>query len=418
MPDLTEARVARFVQAGVPEGKESLTLWSETQRGLGLRLRAGGGAAFVYVYRPVGAGRAAAPRRVTLGRWPSLSLRQAQSAAAALAGDIALRKDPAAERRVEKLRTRQVLSHALDAYEISIKRRGLVNVAPMMSTLRRGLEPLLDKAIDTLTRRDIVQQIDALDHSGRPGAAQDLRAVSRSMFEFAVTKGLIGFNPLAGLRRPRSSRAERLQEGRGGRALPDSEIGALWTTAGVLGPFGGLLRLALLTGYRRSELSGLRWSDIHTDRIVVQAERTKMGVTHAVPLTALMKTILSAQPRTTSDLVFPSSASGGEMSGWSSLMDRAVKLSGVDVRLHDLRRSTRTLMSRCGVSEEVAELAIGHVRSGLVALYNKDQAWPARVDAFERVSTHIAGVIASSGDESEGEASNVVTPMRAAAKRA
>ena len=48
------------------------------------------------------------------------------------------------------------------------------------------------------------------------------------------------------------------------------------------------------------------------------------------------------------------------------------------------------------------------------AIYNKDQAWAARVDAFEKVSAHIAGVIASSGDENEGEARNVVTPMRAA----
>ena len=30
-------------------------------------------------------------------------------------------------------------------------------------------------------------------------------------------------------------------------------------------------------------------------------------------------------------------------------------------------------MSRLGVSEEVAELAIGHVRRGLVGTYNKDQ---------------------------------------------
>ena len=60
------------------------------------------------------------------------------------------------------------------------------------------------------------------------------------------------------------------------------------------------------------------------------------------------------------------------------------------------------------------KLAIGHVRRGLIGVYNKDQAWPARSDAFEKISAHIAGVIASSGDESEGEARNVVTQLRAA----
>ncbi len=59
-------------------------------------------------------------------------------------------------------------------------------------------------------------------------------------------------------------------------------------------------------------------------------------------------------------------------------------------------------------------MCIGHARKGLVGTYNKNSAWASRVEAFEKVSTHIAGVIASSGDESDGEARNVVTPMRAA----
>ena len=55
-------------------------------------------------------------------------------------------------------------------------------------------------------------------------------------------------------------------------------------------------------------------------------------------------------------------------------------------------------MSRLGVAEDVAELAIGHVRVGLVGTYNKDQAWAARVDAFGRVSDHIAAVVTKSDD--------------------
>jgi len=52
-----------------------------------------------------------------------------------------------------------------------------------------------------------------------------------------------------------------------------------------------------------------------------------------------------------------------------------------------------TLMSRLGVPEDIAELAIGHVRADLIARYNKDEAWAGRSDAFERVSDHIAAAI-------------------------
>jgi len=50
-------------------------------------------------------------------------------------------------------------------------------------------------------------------------------------------------------------------------------------------------------------------------------------------------------------------------------------------------------MSTLGVPEDIAELAIGHVRADLIARYNFDTAWAGRCDAFERVSDHVATLI-------------------------
>jgi integrase len=196
------------------------------------------------------------------------------------------------------------------------------------------------------------------------------------------------------MRRPKASRAERLESASKGRALDDAAIRTLWASAGAQGPLGGLLQLAMLTGLRRSELSGLRWASVLEDRIVIAAEHGKTGVAHSVPLTTAMSRVLEAQPRTTSSLVFPGRGNV-RLAGWSKSVPHASAVSGVDFKLHDLRRTTRTLMSRLGVAEDVAELSIGHVRRGLLATYNKDEAWTARVDAFERVSSHIAEVLAS-----------------------
>lgn len=55
-------------------------------------------------------------------------------------------------------------------------------------------------------------------------------------------------------------------------------------------------------------------------------------------------------------------------------------------------------MSRLGVADDVAELSIGHIRTGLAAAYNRDDAWAARVAAFEAVAAHIAGVVAGKED--------------------
>jgi integrase len=404
---LTEAKVARFVKAGLPEGRTSDVLWAAAPKGLGLRLRKGG-ASWIYVYRPKGAGRSAVSRTVTIGRQDSLSLKQAETAAGALAGEVALNKDPATERRVERAREKSELGLVLGGFDASLRRRHIVNRLTIMSTLRRGLAPLLTREIGTLERKELVVLIDAIDAAGKPGAAQDLRKHARSLLEWAVTKGLMRYNVLAGLRRPRASRAERLEDARKGRALSDDEVRALWASAAALGPFGGMLRLGLLTAFRRSELAGLRWVDVKDDRIVIEAHSAKTGAEHEVPLTPAMRALLNAQPRTTSPLVFPSPRTGDRMQGWSKLAPRAMRESGVDFRLHDLRRTARTIMSRLGVAEDVAELAIGHVRRGLVGTYNKDSAWAARVDAFARVSNHVVAVVT----KSEGASPSVVALRR------
>ena len=407
---LTKVKIEKFISRGVPDGKSQSALWDGMVTGLGLRLRLGGAASWMYAYRPRGAGRTEPSRKLTLGQWPGVTLDAARTAARAKAGEVALGADPAADLRGERSRERRIVSAALDEFERVLIRRKIVRAKSAMSALRRGLAPLMNREIDALTRKDFINRIEALENAGKPGAAMDLRAHSRSWLEWCVARGLVQFNVMAGLRRPRSSRAERLESERKGRALPDEEIVALWNSAAALGPFGGLVRLGLLTGMRRGELAGLRWSDVHDDRIVLGAGATKTGTRHEIPLTPTMRNVLTAQPKRTGDLVFSSTrGTEAQLRGWTSLVSAAVGASGVNFHLHDLRRTVRTLMSRLGVPEDAAELAIGHVRRGLIGVYNKDNAWRARVSAFERVSAHVAGLVSGApGEPDEDHDSRVV----------
>ena len=106
----------------------------------------------------------------------------------------------------------------------------------ILSTLRRGLQPFLKREIDTLTRADFVRRIDAVENAGKPGAAAELRKHCRSLLEWAVSRGLAPFNVMAGLRMPRASRAERLEDVGKGRALSDDEVRAQWPPRPPWGP--------------------------------------------------------------------------------------------------------------------------------------------------------------------------------------
>ena len=373
----------------VPDGKTQRILWDGAVTGLGLRCLQGGGKTWVFIYRASGVGRKASSQTIKLGSWPAVSADAARNAARAQAGAVAQGRDPAAERREERRRQKATVRVALEDYEHALVQRGLVNVRQTMSLLRRGLSSLMRNDVRTLTRRDYVSAIAVIERTGRMGAAEDLRKHCRTFAEWCVARGLADYNPLAGLRRPRLTRAERLEAVDRGRALSDEEIDTVWEAAEGLGSFGRLVRLALLTGMRRGELSGLRWDDIKADRIVLDAQHTKTGAVHEVPLTYLMHEVLAQQPRTSSKLAFPSSRTGSRISGWTKLVRALVRASGVNFTMHDLRRTCRTLMSRLEVPENIAELAIGHQRADLIARYNRDQAWQQRTRAFESVSTHV-----------------------------
>lgn len=384
---LTEA-TARA--ASVPPGRAQIIRWDSAVTGLGLRCYATGSKIWIYRYRPAGRGRSVASQSLRLGSWPNVSVEAARRAAAMQAGAVAHGRDPAAERREERRRAKATLRIALEDYERSLKQRRLVNVRPIISALRRGLSDLIANDVAMLTRGNYVAAIAEIERSGRMGAAEDLRRHCRTFAEWCVGRGLVDHNPLAGLRTPRRTRAERLEVAERGRALSDDEIKQIWGATAELGSFGGLVQLALLTAMRRREISGLRWGDIKADRIVLDAQHTKTGAAHEVPLTDLMREVLARQPRTSSALVFPSSRTQTRVSGWTKLVKRLVAASGVALTMHDTRRTCRTLMSRLDVPEDVAELAIGHQRADLVGRYNLDQAWLRRVEAFERVSTHVA----------------------------
>jgi integrase len=304
---LTETAVSR---ARAPKTGQ-VFLWDSQVTGFGVRILLGGSKTFWFQYRPFGGGRSVSSRMVRIGSYPAISVADARKAARVFAGEIARGIDPAAKRQAERTRSTTTLLTLLaedGAYQRDLERRRIVNARVAMSSLRRGLARLMSKEVSHLTRADLVAAINAIEDDGRPGAADDLRKFTRVFLEWCVGSGRITANPLAGLRQPKRSRAERLQAAaNGGRALSDDEIRKLWQAA-----IGALIRLALLTGLRRGELAQIeRARDILADRIVVQPEHAKSGAKHAVPLTDLMRQVIAGEPITTSPLLFPSAVTGG-----------------------------------------------------------------------------------------------------------
>ncbi|MEQ8827281.1 MAG: integrase family protein, partial [Parvibaculum sp.] len=262
---LTEQRVARLK---APESGETF-LWDTDTPGFGIRCYAPsvrhpkGRRVWVLQYR-AGHGRGARQRRLVIGDVARLSLDEARTLARKRFGEIADGRDPQAEQRETKRREDARLDKALDAYDAYLGRRGAVNRKYIVSTLKSGLLTPLGKIdLDEVDRQAIVQQIDQREEAGKPGAAQDLRAKAATFLNWAVNRGLIHANPLAGYRRERMTRQQAT--GRRGKRLDETALKAIWTACeGVSRPYGDFVRLLMLTGQRRLETSRMRWRDVDT----------------------------------------------------------------------------------------------------------------------------------------------------------
>jgi hypothetical protein len=216
MPDeRTPLTKSRIEKAKVPLGTGQIMLWDAIVSGFGVRCLPGGSKTFVFRYRPHGGGRSVNPRLLKLGAFPSISLDDARAAARIHAGNVAKGKDPAQQRAEERRRDRATLGKLLaedGPYELHLKERGLVNIKPALSSLRRGLKAHMTADVAALSRNDIVTAIGALAKIGGRGAAADLRKFSRTFCEWTVEQGLTRFNPMAGLRAPSRTRHQRLRD--------------------------------------------------------------------------------------------------------------------------------------------------------------------------------------------------------------
>lgn len=102
-----------------------------------------------------------------------------------------------------------------------------------------------------------------------------------------------------------------------------------------------LVKLALETAMRRSELLGLRWEHIDLSRRTIFLQLTKNGTSRTVPLSSGAIQILREMPRNLDGRVFPLSHEVV-----SQAFNRARKRAGVkDVRFHDLRHMAVTRLA-------------------------------------------------------------------------
>jgi integrase len=286
-----------------------------TVHGLALRVTSRGTKAWTFLH---GSPR----RRLTLGRYPAMSLAGARTAAI----------------EVREGRTSGTVAALAEIYLKASN--GKRSASEIERRLRKDVLPIIGHIpLRELHRRDVTRVIDA---KAAPIAARRAFEDTRAMVRWAVSRGDLDHNPIDGMQGPPTSKPRT-------RTLTDDEIRTLWQSLPQLPEdIGRVIKLCLVTGQRLGEITGMTESEIDLDRRVWNspAARTKNGHPHIVPLSPLALSIIGD----------PSpSVSRSHVS--NAIYEAQGRIGIAQWTAHDLRRSVLTHMARLGV----APIVLGHI---------------------------------------------------------
>jgi integrase len=421
MPTLkmTDAAVQRITAAAGERTDYFDSHPRDRQRGLVLRVSAGAEGhvtrTWAALYRIKGSKRL---RRATIGDYPTYSLAEAREEAAQIVQGARKGVDIVAQREAvarvlaakEKDTVDAAVKSFLEDWEKRPKRKGGMRAASYVKTLRqhfdnRVLPRWRGRHVGDITRTDIDELVREVAREA-PVLANRVLAGVKALFNWCIRHDppLVQVNPATLVEKPGHEQARE-------RVLTTEELRFLWPAFEGLGyPFGPFFKLALLTGQRLSEISGMRWAEIDEDTSVwtIPAARTKGRRVHVVPLSAqALKVIeqLKETKRKDVDLLFTTTGTTS-ISGFSrakTLLDKAITEARKKKELaalprwtiHDLRRTVATEMSRAKVSRFIVARVLNHADSEVTGIYDRNEFLEEKKAALTKWASYLMGVLAN-----------------------
>lgn len=437
-PDDRVSLTKRTVDAAPvpPEGRET-RLWDREVLGFFLRVYPSGRRVYALKYRTV-AGR---QRIHTLGVHGSpLTPDQARDDAKAALRAASEGKDPADAKR----EARQALTVA-ELVELYLTEGPTTKQGKRASTwandgsnLRRHIVPLLGKSTANGVTREDAQgvhrkiaegQATRLRQKGRkhgvvavtggPGTARRTCITAAAMWAWAMRRKAIapadGVNPFSRMELPSAPVRERfLSREEAGRLL--DALTTLQGAKALSATWADAIRLLLLTGARKSEILGLTWREVDTERnrLTLPPERTKAGgKTGARYITLSPPALLILAGRRPAKAapdayVFPAASGDGHAIGLRRAFTKVCQVAQLEgLRVHDLRHSFASFAIADGASLFLVGKLLGHASTRTTERYAHLSADPL-ADAAAAVGARL--MPAAPGPKAEnGAASNVIS---------
>lgn len=400
---LTRQSIARLP---LPEdaGKKDTIYFDEEVAGFGVRCREGGSKMLICQYALGGK-----QRRMTLGSVNLIDPATARTRAKDILAAVRLGRDPAGEKLEARMRAAETFGATVERFltrqKGRLKPRSYEEVARHLEKHSKRIHGLALAKIDRRTMAAHLAYV--AEHSGAV-AADRVRASISALFTWAVKEGLAEANPVRDTNKASEDKPRD-------RVLEDDELRQIWSALPE-GDYGDICKLLMLTGQRREEIGGLRWSEVDADKalITLPPPRVKNKRQHEIPCSDPVVEILRGRSRHREIFIFGKGR--GAFSGWSRCkqqLDEAIAENRgkplANWVLHDLRRTMSTKMAdELGIPPHIIDAVTNHVSGQSIVhrTYNYAQYRNEKRQALDRWAEHVMAIV-------NGSRSNI-TPLRRA----
>lgn len=350
---------AKFLES-VKTEKLQEDFWDQKTSCLGIRVTKSGRKTWFVFYRFNGK-----KRRLSLGTYPALSLHEARQRALDTLKMSYLGTDPS--RPQSDIIFRDLADKFMEDYSKVQKKSWKGDER----TLQTDILPVIgDRPLHQIVKRDIVLMLEGISSRGAGVQANRTLALVRKIFNYGVEKDLTDTNPSASIKKP-------TKEVSRDRVLTRDEISTVWKKLDRLQRDSrNLIKLMMLSAQRSTEVKHMRWQDLDFKEMVwtIPGEFTKNGKSNRVPITALMKDIISEQVpyRFKSMWVFPCKIDKKRpFQSHQKAVQKLKALCEIEFRGHDLRRTVATTIASLGVNRLVITKLLNHSETSITGVYDR-----------------------------------------------
>lgn len=321
-------------------------------------------------------------KRLSLGAYPEVSLKDARAKRAELRRQLDSGKDPSVVRRVAQA---EAIARSENTFEVVARRwyaMKLPRWAPahaerVLSRLERDVLPVVGTLpIDAVTPRLLLLAMRKIEARGVIETAHRALQDCGQVFRYAIAEGLLQSDPSRDLRGAlppvKSKHFSAATDAKGAARILQAVYG--YEGSAVV---RAALRFAPLTFVRPGELRSARWADIDFDAAEWRFTASKTDTPHIVPLsTQALEVLKELHPVTGhGEFVFPNERGGGRpMSENTVLMAlRTLGIGKDEMTGHGFRAMARTILDEVlGERPDLIEHQLAHaVRDPNGRAYNR-----------------------------------------------